>query len=217
MIQGKNLISKLKLFVMLLLLVTVTAGQTGCKAKREAAEQARQEALRVESAKRDLQALLNDDTKTAAELEAALNQVRSQNINDPDVQQMIREVEEKIETTREEERIAREEEERRLAEEAEQEQVEETEVSIETYLQQIAGASDFSQANRYIDQALDLFESDDTPVLIIISKSMAMTDYDKPTTIRKYLELVKDQKRYDQINDIKFNEDGKITLLELIK
>ena len=45
-----------------------------------------------------------------------------------------------------------------------------------------------------------------------------MKDYDRPTTARKYLEYLKDQKKnLNEIGEIEYDEDGKIKLLELIK
>jgi len=45
-----------------------------------------------------------------------------------------------------------------------------------------------------------------------------MKDYDRPTTIRKYLEYLKDQGRFDKdIENLVVDKNGKITEVELIK
>jgi hypothetical protein len=56
------------------------------------------------------------------------------------------------------------------------------------------------------------------PVLIIISQAGGFNDYDRPTTIGKYLDYLKDQKVYtNTIEQVKYDSNGKITELELIK
>lgn len=55
-------------------------------------------------------------------------------------------------------------------------------------------------------------------MLIIISQAGGFNDYDRPTTIEKYLNYLKDQKiSRNSVNDIKYNTNGKISELELIK
>ena len=57
-----------------------------------------------------------------------------------------------------------------------------------------------------------------TPVLIIIKQNQGFNDYDRPTTIEKYLNYVKDQKKAtEKVHEIKYNDSGKINELELIK
>ena len=56
------------------------------------------------------------------------------------------------------------------------------------------------------------------PVLIIINQSAGFNDYDRPTTIEKYLNYLKDQKiSPNKVHEIKYNANGKINELELIK
>ena len=75
-----------------------------------------------------------------------------------------------------------------------------------------------TQANRLINETLQLFSSNDVPVLIIISQAGGFNDYDRPTTIENYLNYVKDQKvNRNGVSDLKFNDAGKITEVELIK
>lgn len=79
----------------------------------------------------------------------------------------------------------------------------------------ISGASSTSLANANINQALSLFSSPDVPVLVIISEA---GDYDRPTTISRYLEYLKDQGRNPNVvNNVVLDAQGKISEIELIK
>jgi hypothetical protein len=63
-----------------------------------------------------------------------------------------------------------------------------------------------------------LFSSSETPVLIVIHEAAGQKDYDRPTTIRNYLNYLKDQKKQaDKIGELKFDGSGKITEVELVK
>ncbi len=89
---------------------------------------------------------------------------------------------------------------------------------LNQYFGAIANTNNVSSANASINEALSLFASPETPVLIVISESDGMKDYDKPTTIKQYLNYLKDQKKNpNAISDIKTNGEGKITELELKK
>jgi hypothetical protein len=53
---------------------------------------------------------------------------------------------------------------------------------------------------------------------VISTSANGSKDYDRPTTIRKYLDYIKDQRRYEmQAELLKLDEQGKIKELELIK
>jgi hypothetical protein len=86
------------------------------------------------------------------------------------------------------------------------------------YFNSISNSSNVASANANINEALTLFASPETPVLIVIDESGGLKDYDKPTTIKQYLNYLKDQKKNpNMISDIKTNGEGKITELELKK
>jgi len=91
--------------------------------------------------------------------------------------------------------------------------------SVNTHFQAIATAPSVEQANSRIDKAISLYASKDVPVLIIISKyGDNQKDYDRPTTIYKYLNYLKDIKRYNNtVDDIKYDDFGKIIEIELLK
>jgi hypothetical protein len=86
------------------------------------------------------------------------------------------------------------------------------------YFAAISTSSNTTAANNSINEALTMFTSPDTPVLIVISESAGVKDYDRPTTIKDYLNYLKDQKKnINAISDMKVDASGKITELELKK
>ncbi|HSN49760.1 MAG TPA: hypothetical protein VLR52_00915, partial [Bacteroidales bacterium] len=75
-----------------------------------------------------------------------------------------------------------------------------------------------SQATSLSNSTLNLFSSPDAPVLIIISRDGSMVDYDKPTTIKRYLDFLRDQKaNRNTIDSYQMDNNGKIKELDLIK
>jgi len=89
---------------------------------------------------------------------------------------------------------------------------------LEEYFSSISNSSNEASANSSINEALSLFASSDTPVLIVIHESGGQKDYDRPTTIRNYLYYLKDQKKQaDKIGNLQFDNSGKITEVELVK
>jgi hypothetical protein len=86
------------------------------------------------------------------------------------------------------------------------------------YFDAISSSSNAASANSSINEALALFASPETPVLIVISESGGQKDYDRPTTIKNYLNYLKDQKKnINAISNLQFDSSGKITELELKK
>ncbi len=102
---------------------------------------------------------------------------------------------------------------------AEPEQPSEAEVAVEkleSYFSSIANSTNVQSANRSIQEALGMFSSQDTPVLIVIHEENGIKDYDEPTTISKYLNYLKDTKKnLNFISDVRLNGSGKVTELEL--
>lgn len=89
---------------------------------------------------------------------------------------------------------------------------------LNQYFQSIANSNNPASANSSINEALTLFASPDTPVLIVISEEGGQKDYDRPTTIRQYLNYLKDTKNNaNSISDLQFDNSGKITEVELRK
>jgi hypothetical protein len=89
---------------------------------------------------------------------------------------------------------------------------------LEQYFSSISGSSNEASANSSINEALTMFASPETPVLIVIHEAGGQKDYDRPTTIRNYLHYLKDQKKQaDKIGNLQIDSSGKITEVELIK
>lgn len=86
------------------------------------------------------------------------------------------------------------------------------------YFEAISNSGSLTSANSSISEALALFASPDTPVLIVISEENGQKDYDRPTTITAYLNYLKDQKKNaNKIEKLQFDSAGKITEVELRK
>jgi hypothetical protein len=122
---------------------------------------------------------------------------------------------------------ARDEEERKKQEEAaeldrqrkeKEAQASEPYAKLNDYFNAIAGSATSSSANGTIQEALGMFASEDTPVLIVISESGGNKDYDRPTTIRAYMNYLKDvKKNTNRIGKLHFDNANKIVEVELIK
>lgn len=208
--------SKLTTIAMILLAAFITlGGTTSCKSKKRLAKEAAEAEYKskVAEAIKDLNAILDDETLwTLEEKEARVQTIKDWNLQNAEVDDLLFQVEKKLAR----ERAQKNEEERRAAEEREHAQS--TNVVLENNFRSIANAGSISQANRVINETLGMFESNNVPVLIIISQAGGFNDYDRPTTIEKYLNYLKDQKiSRNSVNDIKYNTNGKISELELIK
>lgn len=208
--------SKLTTIAMILLAAFITlGGTTSCKSKKRLAKEAAEAEYKskVAEAIKDLNAILDDETLwTLEEKEARVQTIKDWNLQNAEVDDLLFQVEKKLAR----ERAQKNEEERRAAEEREHAQS--TNVVLENNFRSIANAGSISQANRIINETLGMFESNNVPVLIIISQAGGFNDYDRPTTIENYLNYLKDQKiSRNSVNDIKYNANGKISELELIK
>jgi hypothetical protein len=174
------------------------------KLKALLAEQTQANAQKIDVARAALYDLLmNKDNKTADELEQALNAIKKQNLNDQEINDLIARLEKKIADMRS-----------GGGNLPVKTQLENAFVAIAN-----AGKSgDLTQADNTIQKTLQFFSSDDAPVLIIISREGATVDYDKPTTIKRYLNLLKDTKASkNDIDAIMTDANGKIKELDLIK
>lgn len=197
----------------MLLLITV-GGTTSCKSKKKLAKQEYE--AKLTQAKTDLNAIINGETQwTLEEQRARIEEIEKADFQDTEIDELIVKAKSAIDDKQAEaERIAEEERLREL----ESQKVIEKETSIEDYFAIIAAAPDAETANEKIAEAMQLFASPDVPVLIIIYHLGDIVDYDAPTTAEKYLNYIKDQKSVTvRVNNIKYNDNNKITELELIK
>ncbi|MEK6478022.1 hypothetical protein WJR50_10825 [Catalinimonas sp. 4WD22] len=200
--------------VMLLLIGGAAVGTSGCKAKKEARAAAAAKAERIAEARATLLAIINDNgSMSLDEKERELNRVKDMNIDDAEIQDLI---------ARAEAIIARERDASERVREAtggrKEAVAEDANTQLTNIFNELSSSRSTSDANYRIREALDMFASPDTPVLIIISQSGGTTDYDEPTTIRKYLEYLKDtNSRPAAIHNLEVDANGKIKEVELIK
>lgn len=209
-LQIKNFI-----FVAMLALVTI-GGTTSCSSKKKLAKQEYE--ANVEQAKADLNAIIEGATQwTLEEQQARIEEIEKLDLQNQEVDELI--VSAKDVMSRkiaEAERLAEEERLRELEEQNREKA--ESKTSLSDYFAIIAAAPDAEVANEKIAEALKLFASPDVPVLIIVYQMGDIIDFDAPTTAEKYLNYIKDQKKVPvRVNNIKYDENDKITELELIK
>lgn len=87
---------------------------------------------------------------------------------------------------------------------------------LENYFNSVATAGNADMANQSIQETLAMFSNQETPVLIVIHEESGIKDYDEPTTIKKYLDYLKDvKKNMNFISDIRLDANGKVSELEL--
>jgi len=87
---------------------------------------------------------------------------------------------------------------------------------LEKYFTAVATSGDLASANKSIQEVLSMFANQEIPVLIVIHEEGGTKDYDEPTTIKKYLDYLKDTKKnLNYIADIRLDAGGKVTELEL--
>jgi flagellar motor protein MotB len=208
--------------MMLLMVIMIAVGGTSCKSKKKiAAEKAAIElANQIAQAKASLKDLLRDDNpKTWQEKKDELDRIKAMQLRDPEVEDLINQVEAKLEKERQE-ILRKEEEAARLKAEQDAKQQKQAQLdNINSHFYAIASAPTAAEANIRIQRAISLYASKDVPVLIVVSKyGDNQKDYDRPTSIEKYLNYLKDIKKYDkQIESVKYDDFGKIIEIELIK
>ena len=186
-------------------------GTVGCKAKKEARAAAAARAENIAKARADLLSVINDQgSMTIEEKEDVVARVRDMNLQDGEIQNLIEQAEAIIADERASAR-ANPPEERGESSGAV------TNESLSDTFRDIAGASE-GDASFKIREAMGMFASPDSPVLIIISESGDQVDYDEPTTIKKYLEYLKDTRNAPaEVKNLEFDANGKIKEVELIK
>ena len=204
----------------LLVASLLIGGATSCKSKKKLAKEkaAAEYAMKVDNARKDLNAIINGETDwTSDQMADRIAKIKDYNIQEEDVQDLIKQAEAKVEEVRAEEMRLAEEERLRKEEEARLRAAQSEFAVIDNQFNAVANANGVDDANNKIQMALNYFETPDIPVLIIISQSGGFNDYDRPTTITKFLNYLKDKKAYKyRVESAKKNSQGKITELELI-
>ncbi len=210
-----------RFFMIMLIGMIFVGGMSSCKSKKKLAmEQAAAEyAAKVDQAKTDLTAIISGSSNwTLDEQSQRIATIKSYNIDDPEVLDMIEKAEDKVNAGKIEAERKAEEERLRREEEAKIRMERSTNAVIDNQFTAVASASSIDAANGQIQTALNQFASPDVPVLIIISKANGFNDYDRPTTALKFLHYLKDKGQYRyMVESVKRDDLGKITELELIK
>lgn len=203
-----------RLWVFTLLLLIFAAGYTGCKSKQKVTEETEEKKLpdKVTQAKERLMALIeNDEGLSIEKRREELEEIKQEGFTDQEVLKLIAKLEQQL--NKEEAALEQKKQEEKL--EAMKSEMAGT---LNKNFKAIANASNRLAAEAKINETLKLFASEDVTVLRVIYQSGDVTDYDEPTTIKKYLNYLKDMnKNPNRIKNIKYNEDGKIKELELIK
>ena len=206
--------------VMIMMVISLAGGMGACKSKKKLAKEkeAAEYAAKVNTAKQTLLDILNDNTTmTLEEKEAAVKSIKAMNLNDPEIDELIRQAEAKLAAERA--ALLKKEQDAKLAAEAAVVKPDAAATAaLTTYFASITNATSVSQANMQIAEALKLFSAPDAPVLIIISKENDVVDYDRPTTIKDYLNYLKDTKNnVNKVEKISYDNNGKIREMELLK
>ena len=211
---------KISKILILLLVAGVTIGFTGCKGKEKVSKKkakAEYEAM-VTDAKKDLQSIVDGtSTMTLSQKEDRVAEIKAQNIDDNEVQDLITQAEQKLSAERSA-LVAQELDQKKKTEGTSQGTSTSASATLNGYFNSISKAKNVNEANMLINEALKMFSSPDAPVLIIISKTADGVDYDRPTTIKNYLNYLKDTKNnINSVDKITSDANGKIKELELIK
>ncbi|MFA8298995.1 MAG: hypothetical protein ACEPOV_02415 [Hyphomicrobiales bacterium] len=183
----------------------------GKKCKEEKAAEALR-LKRIEQAKKDLTAILNDEVDWSLDQkEDRVKTIEGWNLNDTEVNDLLAKVKDKLAK----ERAEWEELQKKKAAEAKRKALMS---QLENQFKAIAQAPDFNSANNRINNTIALFSNENVPVLIVIAQNGDLKDYDKPTTVGLFLNYVKDTKNYNfAVQNFVADANGKITELELIK
>jgi len=205
--------------VIMMMVISLAGGMGACKSKKKLAKEkeAAEYAAKVNTAKTTLLDILNDNTAMSLdEKEAAVRSIKESNLNDAEIDELVRQADEKLAYERAE--LNRKEMEAKKLAEGGAVKKEAAAVTITDYFANIASSTSVSQANMQIAEALKLFSTPEAPVLIIISKEGDQVDYDRPTTIKNYLNYLKDTKNNtNKVEKITYDNNGKIRELELLK
>lgn len=87
---------------------------------------------------------------------------------------------------------------------------------LEKFFTTVATSTNAMTANQSIQEVLGMFANQEIPVLVVIHEEGGIKDYDEPTSIKKYLDYLKDTKKnLNYIADIRLDAAGKVTELEL--
>ncbi len=212
-----------RFFVAALISVALISGASSCKSNKKAARaKAAAEAQyvsNVNNAKQALKSIIDGETAmTTQEKEAKLKSIKQDDLHDAELSKLITKVEEMIKNERDAAGTSNMEPAVKVVDNTPRNTVtmiETTESLLNKLFDKIASGEEIS---KNIGKVSEMCESDNIPVLIIISKNELVTDYDRPTTIGEYLNYLKDQNvSRNKVYKIVRNGDNKISEIELIR
>ena len=175
--------------------ITKEKAELNARKEKEAKEK------EITTEKNKIRNLLKDGNVTLDQKEKELKRIKGLNIKDAEIKDLIDQLEANI-----------------TAEKKAKENAEEVQPTLQEFFEAVIKSKNLGLVKQKIEKALQLFSSDQTPVLIVISRSGGIKDYDRPTTIKKYLEYLKDQKiNPNDVENVVYDSNGKIKELELIK
>lgn len=210
----------IKLYLYILFIFTLAISASSCKTQKNATQTELTTQQKVEKAIKQLNAAMDNESLSNESKLALIEEIRALELNDQNLNALLdrneKYLKEQILIDADAERRAKERD--RLEKEKNAKQAQ-AKVDVIGYFSKIAQAETVEIANDLILEAINLFESKHAPVLIIIKKNGNLKEYDRPSSILRYLEHIKDFKTYyTNIENITFNEDnGKIAELELLK
>lgn len=204
-----------KILFFTLVAALLSVGFTSCNKNKKVVDNNTEVTDTYADVKSVLNSLISGNSNmTLEEREKKLAEIKSKGITDQTVVNLIKMAEDKIVAERKEYEAKKEEEKR---ENENKVIVLSANEQFTVYLNEIAAAPTQDVANQTIAKALGMFSSPDALVLIIVYKQGDVVDYDRPTTIKEYLNWVKDQKKVaHNIDKLIQDPSGKIKEIELI-
>jgi hypothetical protein len=210
-----RMLTSARVLLGLVLLISASTAMPSCKSSKKVAEKEAAELLarQTEQAKKDLIALLSDNNpKSLEEKERELAAIKALGLKDPEILTLIDKVEAKLAAEREAARQAANPVDKEATE------LQARQRALASALSGIARSGDVVDANRRIEETLRLFSSPEVPVLIVIAQEGSLKDYDRPTTIKRYLEYLKDTgNEPDVLSHVTMDNRGLISEVEFIK
>lgn len=191
-----------------------------CKTQKKATEASLSVQQQIDQAKKRLAETMDNENLSIESKLNVIDEIRNLNLSDATLTAALNKNEQFL---KEQKVIEEEVERRRLEREAEEnarkEKFAKAKTEILSFFNRISQAPDIETANQLIEEALTLFDSKHSPVLVIVKKTGSLKEYDRPSSIMRYLEHIKDFKTYEnKIENITFSdESGKISELELLK
>ncbi len=200
------------------LLLALLITMLGCKSQQNMVK-SKDGKLSVdkETVVRDLTNIIDPESELTSEEKAALlKAIKDHGFQDAQVDSLIIEAENALYSTAQNTAATQSEEPVATVDEDVKDPLVELEGLLTDQFKALANPMPAADSEDIISETLTYFESNDSPVLIILQKLDGKTFYDRPTTIEKYLYYLKDLKKDShQIEEVNLNTNDKINKLIL--